>query len=204
VVPAIVLAILLRTLVAEPFVVPTGSMLPSLEIGDHVYASKLAYAGDRLPERGEVAVFRPPHSPDERYIKRVVGLPGDTVEIRDDVLLVNDEEIPRRPIGEISYDDRDISTLTWREERGLLFVESLGDAVYTVVHDPARAPASWGPASVPPGHVFMMGDNRDASWDSRHWGPLPADLLLGRALVVWWSSGPAKRPLRLERLGLSL
>jgi len=196
--PALVLAIALRTLVAEPFVVPTGSMLPTLQIGDHVYASKLD-AG--LPGRGEIAVFRLPGDEGRRLIKRVVGLPGDSVETRDGRLLVNGEEVPRCEVGEVAYTDRDLSTLVWREERGRLHLERLGNAVYNVIEAPRFRAPDFGPATVPAGHVFVMGDNRDHSWDSRSWGAVPASNLLGHARVIWWSSGPRDEPLRLERMG---
>jgi signal peptidase I len=196
--PALVLAIALRTIVAEPFVVPTGSMLPTLQIGDHVYASKLD-AG--LPGRGEIAVFRLPGDEGRRLIKRVVGLPGDSVETRDGRLVINGDDVPRCEVGEVAYMDRDLSTLTWHEERGLLHLERLGEAVYAVLHEPRIRAPDFGPATVPAGHVFVMGDNRDHSWDSRSWGAVPASNLLGHARVIWWSSGPWDEPLRLDRMG---
>jgi signal peptidase I len=196
--PAIVAALLLRTLVAEPFVVPTGSMLPTLQIGDHVYASKL---DSGLPERGEIAVFRLPSDENRRLIKRVVGLPGDVIEMRSGRLLVNGDEVPRCDVGEVAYMDRDLTTLTWREERGILHVERLGSAVYTVVQAPRIRAPDFGPAIVPAGQVFMMGDNRDHSWDSRSWGAVPVSNILGHARLIWWSSGPRDEPLRLQRMG---
>lgn len=196
--PALVLAIALRALVAEPFVVPTGSMLPTLQIGDHVYASKLDTG---LPGRGEIAVFRLPGDESRKLIKRVVGLPGDSVEMRDGRLVINGEEVPRCEVGEVTYVDRDLSTLVWHEERGLLHLERLGDAVYAVLGAPRIRTPDSGPAVVPAGHLFMMGDNRDHSWDSRSWGAVPASNLLGHARLIWWSSGPRDEPLRLHRMG---
>lgn len=195
--PALALALFLRALVAEPFTVPTGSMLPSLEIGDHVYVHKLG-----APDRGEVIVFDLPGKPGrDPLIKRVVGLPGEVLQMQGGILHLNAQEVPRCLVGEVSYDDRDIETMTWRRERGILFLERLGDSVHTIVHNPHAPPSSWGPEKVPEGQVFVMGDNRDNSWDSRSWGGVPLDLVIGRAFVIWWSSGPRDRPLRLDRMG---
>jgi signal peptidase I len=209
---AIVLAFLLRAVVVEPFRIPSASMVPTLQIGDHIFVNKYVYGvklpwimeekvGTRSPGRGEVIVFQFPNNRQKDFIKRVVGIPGDVLEIRDGVLFVNDEQVPRCRVQEITYEDRDQETLEWEEESGVLFLEHLGESYYTVMQNPYVYPTSWGPERVPEGRVFVMGDNRDHSYDSRSWGGVPFDLIKGRAFLIWWSNGPREHPLRFDRMG---
>jgi signal peptidase I len=193
--PVLLIVLVLRSFVAEPFQIPSGSMLPTLRQGDFIVVSKYAY-GLRLPvlntrivpvgepERGDVMVFVPPHV-DRYFIKRVVGLPGDTVRYANKRLYINGELV------EQTYVDRE--TAEGRVVRR--FDEALGDdgvhPIYQVLRPP-RAPREW---QVPEGHYFMMGDNRDMSDDSRFWGFVPEDQIVGRAEYIWlhwpsWGSVP--------------
>jgi signal peptidase I len=209
---AIVLAFLLRAIVVEPFRIPSASMVPTLQIGDHIFVNKYIYGikvpyvmkgklGVRSPGRGEVAVFQFPNNRTKDFIKRVVGLPGDVLEIRDGLLFINEQEVPRCMVREISYEDRDPDTMKWEKDRGILFLEHLGRSYYTIMQNPYIYPTSWGPETVPDGKVFVMGDNRDHSYDSRSWGGVPFDLIKGKAFLIWWSNGPRSNPLRFDRMG---
>ena len=211
--PVIAVVFLLRSFLFEPFRIPSGSMLPTLHIGDFILVNKFDY-GIRLPvtntkiipvgspERGDVVVFKYPMDTQVDYIKRVVGLPGDTVEYRDKVLYVNGGE--QKQTG--SRDFVDDSTMITLEERD----EQLGEVNHLIARD-ARRP-SWVPlqgilrkekscdynergfvCTVPKGHYFMMGDNRDNSEDSRYWGFVPDEDLVGRAVLMWANFGDMGR-----------
>jgi signal peptidase I len=172
IVVAVILALFIRTFAVQAFKIPTGSMEPNLLIGDHLLVNKLVYSPSLAPwedrlfgkkpiRRGHVVVFKYPEEPWRDFIKRVIGLPGETVEIRGRQVLVDG-----RPI-----DDPFAHWTTPRDddpEAGSLHV-------------------GWGPQIVPPGHLLVLGDNRDNSRDGRFWGFLPIDQVKGRALVVYWS-----------------
>jgi signal peptidase I len=161
-----------------------------LEVGDYILVNKYTY-GIRLPvlrtkvwplnepKRGDVMVFFPPHMNETYFIKRVIGLPGDTVEYRDKRLYVNGEEIPEETLSVVPEGAS-------RHQTGL---EILGDARYLVRQDQSR-PAQDFSVLVKPGHYFMMGDNRDNSSDSRVWGQVPEEDIVGRAFAIWmhWDS----------------
>jgi signal peptidase I len=200
---AIAVALLLRAFVVEAFQIPSGSMIPTLEVGDHIFVSKFSYGlsipfTDKKilqhsePQRGDVIVFKFPQDHSTDYIKRVVGLPGDTVEVRQGQLYVNGQEIHRERMrmpchySEVSNagvpDDHDCEH----------WVETLGNKVHDTILEPSH-PATDHPRSViPAGEVFVMGDNRDNSYDSRRWGTVKMDLIKGRALIIWWSRGTSK------------
>ena len=199
---AIAIALFLRTFIIEAFQIPSGSMIPSLEIGDHIFVSKSAYgignpfANKRLisfgpPKRGDIIVFKFPQNQDIDYIKRVVGLPGETVELRKSEIFING-----RPMH------RELSKLPCHDDEGPrmdghllagddceLWMEDLDGKVHPAQHKPGSRP-DFGPIVVAEGNVFVMGDNRDNSNDSRSWGTVPLELVKGRALIVWWSRGP--------------
>jgi len=179
---AVVLALFIRTFVVQAFKIPTGSMEPNLLIGDHLLVNKFVFGphvsgveGALLPmddiERREVIVFKYPEDPERDFIKRVIGLPGEQIEVRHKRVYVNGtlldepyahylEEPPPMP-HEMDPNDRQPSSGDPRD--------------------------SYGPVTVPPKHYFVMGDNRDNSQDSRYWGFLPRDYVKGRALVIYWS-----------------
>jgi signal peptidase I len=244
---AVALALALRACVVEPYRVPSGSMAPTLLAGDQVVVSKIAY-GVRIPftharlvafappRRGDVVVFESPRERGRELVKRVVGLPGDVVEIRDQVLYVNGVPQPRTAAGEWSYDEQGDTTGGWWRDTCRRFREALatgplprpaselpadveaswqaGAARGVATHDVlqcrrARLAAREGPFDVvQPGHVFVLGDNRDRASDSRTDGgwQVPVGHLRGRATAVWWSwgrggVGPSKDGgLRIERL----
>jgi signal peptidase I len=194
--PVILIVLVLRSFVVEPFRIPSGSMMPTLLIGDFILVNKYAY-GIRLPvldtkvievgepKRGDVVVFRFPEDPSIDFIKRVVALPGDRVHYRNKVLYVNGEPVPQRPVGDyvgrISADyrqvvaQRRVEDLFGREHDILVNPSQRSGGVYGVN----------GEYVVPEGHYFVFGDNRDNSKDSRFWGPLPEENLVGKAFFIW-------------------
>jgi signal peptidase I len=200
-----ILAVLaFRTFLYEAVYIPSGSMIPTLQIGDYVIVEKWAY-GARLPfteraqalwsspKRGDIVVLlAPPGNPrNDDLIKRVVGVEGDTVEIRDGWLVVNGEPVPReeRP-GPCTYQDRNEGG-PWRTEDCADHVETLGTHRY---HTYCKATGPCGddlvPTKVPPGHVWLAGDHRDRSADSRYFGPVPVGRIKGRAVLALASWGP--------------
>ncbi len=197
---ALAVALLLRAFVVEAFQIPSGSMIPTLEIGDHIFVSKFAYGigvpftNKKLvefgePKRGDIIVFRYPPDPSTDFIKRVVGLPGDSVELRHNQVFINGRPMAR---------ERTPGACRYNEGRGPeeardceLWVENLDGKTHKIYQDPNQPAQDWGPRLVPPRSVFVMGDNRDNSRDSRVWGFVPYDNVKGRALIVWWSRDPA-------------
>ncbi len=194
--PVLFIVLVLRSFLFEPFRIPSGSMIPTLLVGDFILVNKFSY-GVRLPvihtkifstgepERGDVAVFRYPQNPKLDYIKRVVGLPGDEIEYRNKTLFVNGEQVEitdERPHVLPGTDDI-IPGVVRR-------VETLGDVKHDILVYDNRGSAerSW---VVPAGHYFMVGDNRDNSNDSRSWGFVPEENLVGKANYIWmhWNGG---------------
>ncbi|MBN7763930.1 signal peptidase I [Nitratireductor aquimarinus] len=214
IVQALILALVIRTFFFQPFSIPSGSMRPTLLEGDYLFVTKWAYGYSRHslpfspplfsgriwasePERGDVVVFKFPPNPSIDYIKRVVGLPGDKIQMRDGVLFINDEPVQREKLGQIT--DPDITEMdrpvdVYRETlpNGVSY-ETL-DLTENGVGDNTRE------FVVPEGHYFMMGDNRDNSADSRFSvGFVPAENLVGRANVIFFSIAGGASPLELWR-----
>lgn len=159
---AVLLALLIRTFVVQAFKIPSGSMLQTLQIGDHILVNKFIYRFTG-PRRGDVIVFLYPEDESRDFIKRIVGLPGDTLEIRNRVVHING-----RPLQEP-------------------YVIFTGAGGFGNPHTPSE---SFGPIHVPEGKYFMMGDNRDSSMDSRAWGFLDRSKIRGKALIIYWSWRP--------------
>ena len=213
--PVIVIVFLIRSFWVEPFKIPSGSMKPTLLVGDFILVNKYTY-GIRLPvvnkkvvdidpvRRGDVVVFRYPADPSVDYIKRVVGLPGDKVQYRNKRLTINGEAIPWTPAG--FYTDAELNYM-----RLPTFQEKLGAKDHLMMVLPGQPPVDLAnvkqfahrencdyndegfTCTVPEGNYFMMGDNRDQSSDSRYWGFVPDDHIKGRAFLVWMNFGDFKR-----------
>jgi len=202
--PVILIVFVLRSFLVEPFKIPSGSMIPTLLVGDFILVNKYTY-GIRIPvlnvkvmdigapQRGDVMVFRYPEDPSVDYIKRVVGLPGDKVEYRNKRLTINGEEVPVRQIEDYLSKER--------MQFSRRYVEKLGSVEHEILLEddvPPFMPHTSFPfagnchynsegltCKVPPGHYFMMGDNRDSSSDSRVWGFVPDGNIVGKAFFIW-------------------
>jgi signal peptidase I len=199
-----ILAVLaFRTLLYEAVYIPSGSMIPTLQIGDYVVVEKFAY-GARLPfteraqvmwsspERGDIVVLlAPPGNPrNDDLIKRVVGIAGDEVEVKDGALWLNGKPVPRLPrVGPCVYENR-LEGGPWREEKCVAAEEQLDKHRYLTYCTPGVECGDVPPTVVPPGNVFLVGDHRDHSADSRVFGPVPVNRIKGRAWNALFSWGP--------------
>ena len=183
---AVILALFVRTFVVQAFKIPTGSMEKNLLIGDHLLVNKFVFAPTLsafertlLPideiERGDIVVFKYPEEPERDFIKRVIGMPGDTIELKQKRVYVNGTML----------DEPYVQYLSPPEE------SSPQDFDVRV---------QYGPVTVPPGHYFMMGDNRDNSQDSRYWGFMPRSYVKGKALFIYWSFEENGLGVRWDRL----
>lgn len=188
--PVLAVVFVLRSFIAEPFQIPSSSMVPTLEVGDYILVNKFTY-GIRLPvlrtkvlslnepERGDVMVFFPPHMNKTYYIKRVIGLPGDVISYRSKRLYVNGEHVPFEPLA----------VMPEGQSRYQVGMAQLGQQNHLQQVDLMR-PSRDFTVTVKPGHYFMMGDNRDNSSDSRVWGQVSERDIVGKAFAIWmhWDS----------------
>jgi signal peptidase I len=202
--PVILAVLLFRTFLIEPFRIPSGSMMPTLLVGDFVLVNKFAY-GLRLPvtdtkivnigepHRGDIVVFKYPPNPKEDYIKRIIGLPGDTISVHDEQVFVNGKPLPQSYLGPIT--DTDPESVKTAQAGGVEHTEKVGDVSHRIIILPPfmRDPRTEGTWVVPKGYYFAMGDNRDNSSDSRFWGEVPESDLRGRAFLIWFSLADLKR-----------
>ena len=193
--PVLLFVLTLRSFLFEPYQVPTGSMIPTIKIGDFILVNKFAY-GLRLPvlgtkildvgepQRGEIMVFIPPHV-NQYFIKRVIGLPGDTIRYENQRLSVNGELVPEEFVSSVSV-DTGIGPLD-----GVLNSATYNGVTHAAQHIPgvnsSRGRSSW---IVPAGHYFMIGDNRENSADSRVWGAVPEENIVGKAIAIWLHKDP--------------
>ena len=195
--PVILLVFFIRSFVAEPFKIPSGSMMPTLLAGDFILVSKFSY-GIRVPilnytmievdkpKRGDVFVFHYPPKPSIDYIKRVVGLPGDVIEYKSKTLYINNKKIEQTFVDKYPYLMNEIHHIEAKE-----FKEALGNVNHSIlIHD---LPGENFKFEVPQGHYLAFGDNRDNSADSRVWGFVPEHNLVGRAFFIWFNFGELKR-----------
>lgn len=207
---AFVLFLVIRTFIVEAFRIPTGSMENTLLVGDFLLVNKAVYGvqvpGTQVrlpafdaPKRGDVVVFLPPHDPGKNYVKRLVGLPGDTLRMINKVLYVNGERQDEPYVRHIDLGGDVYSpSMLWQREH-------LAPGIDPMTYRPSRD--NWGPIVVPPGRYFVLGDNRDDSDDSRYWGFVDGAAVRGQPLFVYYSFDPTLRPfpwvtgIRWERIG---
>ncbi|HAU28850.1 MAG TPA: signal peptidase I [Rhodospirillaceae bacterium] len=211
---AVAIALVIRTFAFEPFNIPSGSMIPTLLVGDYLFVSKLSYGYSSLsaaygvplldgrifaeePKRGDVAVFKLPLDTSVDYIKRVIGLPGDTIQVQNNILFINGQAVPRYRDGDVEMPSQNGRGA----ENYARFVETLPEgASYHVLESASGSELdNTPPFVVPSGHYFMMGDNRDNSLDSRvpaskgGVGYVPFENLVGRADLMFFSLSPEAR-----------
>jgi len=211
--PVILVVFLVRSFVIEPFKIPSGSMVPTLLVGDFILVNKFQY-GLRLPitntqitkgspvQRGDVVVFRYPKDESVDYIKRVIGLPGDVVAYQDKRLTINGKLVPETQLPDFFDEER----IGYAKQ----FRETIGNHTHGILNNPAVPPYIIGAedypyrnncqyndrgviCKVPPGNYFMMGDNRDNSADSRYWGFMPEANIIGRAFFIWMNFSSLRR-----------
>lgn len=206
---AVLLAVIIRSFLFEPFNIPSGSMKPTLLVGDYLFVQKPAYGYSRYsfpfglapiegrvaskePKRGDVVVFKLPSDPSIDYIKRVIGMPGDTVQVRRGILYLNGDEVPREPVGLQKFEDEYLGEVTVME-----YIQTLPDGtMFSIYEESDEEPLDNTQLfTVPEGHYFMMGDNRDNSQDSRanHNTPgavgfVPFEMFVGRADFIFFST----------------
>ena len=204
--PVILAVLLLRSFLVEPFRIPSGSMMPTLLVGDFILVNKFDY-GIRLPvlntkiidigepKRGDVVVFRYPKDPSVDYIKRVVGLPGDRIGYYDKILHINGKPVAQVPAGVYVGKGSGVSMSGAGERQ-----EQLGDVQHQILVMP-RTPGLEGEFVVPENEYFVMGDNRDNSNDSRYWGTVPEANLVGKAFRIWMNWDSANGGIEWDRIG---
>lgn len=208
--PVLLVVLLLRSFLVEPFRIPSGSMKPGLLEGDFIAVNKYAY-GFRLPvlgtkifavgepQRGDVVVFHAPFDISQDFIKRLVGLPGDTIEYKDKILYLNGEPQHQEYVG-VDYD----IDLKGYSETVQKHVEDLKGVPHHIFLCPRKEGQDVGPFVVPAGHYFMMGDNRDNSADSRVWGLVPDHNIVGQAFLIWMSWDSLETTIRFGRMGTKI
>ncbi len=202
--PILLFVFLLRSFIVEPYRIPSGSMEPTLLVGDFIVVNKFTY-GIRLPilnkkvvtfnepARGDVMVFRFPPDPKVNFIKRVIGLPGDKIVYQNKQLFINGQLVPKTFLeSTMNASDGQL----YRVER---FEEKLSDGTFDIYEH--MIPGQTVTVTVPEGHYFVMGDNRDASDDSRFWGFVPEENIIGRAFALWMSWDKDEHHIRFSRIG---
>ncbi len=199
--PVILVVLIIRSFIAEPFRIPSGSMIPTLLQGDFILVNKTAYGihlpvthheviATGQPGRGDVAVFRYPKDPSTDYIKRIVGLPGDHIRYTsNNKLYINGELMPQDPVGRYQANSA--------YER---HTEGLAGDLHDILIYPPQSPLVY-EGTVPEGEYFVLGDNRNRSRDSRRWGTVPAENLVGRAWLIWFHLDFADGSFQWSRIG---
>ena len=200
----LLLAMVIRSFIIAPFKIPSSSMVPTFEVGDYLFVSRFNY-GFRIPftdiqllpsaaERGDVVVFDYPEDRSKDYIKRIVGVPGDVIEYQNNELSINGVKMPLQELGVHSYFMGDNSV-----DLSALYMEDLkGIEHYVLRKQFSIRDGKW---VVPADKYFVLGDNRNNSRDSRFWGFVPQEFLVGKAVVIWWSWNSGSGSVRWDRLG---
>lgn len=193
---AVLFALFVRTYVFTAYKVPSSSMQPALKPGDFIFCSRLSYrlpapfqneSEDRVvPQRGDLVVFSYPGQSEVSYVKRVIGLPGDRIEIKNGRLLINDQALNYTRLDDDINDNPNPEVFELYHERD-------GEKQWRVIFQKKTEPKNFGPFVVPPGEVFLMGDNRDTSDDSRYWGTVPLAQVVGRVALIWLSLDSQKK-----------
>jgi signal peptidase I len=206
---ALLLVFIVRSSIIEAFKIPSGSMIPTLLVGDQIFVNKFSYGlrvpftdwiGERPyyffknapPARGDIIVFKYPVDPDIYFIKRIVGIPGDTIEMKDKVVYINGTAQPRNDLAAEKtaaiFKSLEDSTSEYPPERMKVFQEKFDHDTGTLMIDQGNYMSeNFPPITVTPDHYFVMGDNRDNSKDSRYWGFVPFEYIKGKAVVIWLS-----------------
>jgi len=207
--PIVFIVLILRSFIAEPFRIPSGSMMPTLLVGDFILVNKFTY-GVRLPvlntkvvelnspERGDIVVFRFPKNPTVDYIKRVVGIPGDKISYYNKIVYVNGKQAKQASLGSYQGVGQGVN-MTGAEH----FIENLAGVEHSILVKHGL-PSVEGVFVVPDGQYFVMGDNRDNSNDSRYWGTVPEENLVGRAFFIWMSWDWEHKGVGFDRIGTIL
>lgn len=190
--------VLVRVFLYEPYSMPAGSMIPTMLPGDRFYVDKRDVS-IRDVHRGEMIVFRFPKDPSITYVKRAVGLAGDHIEIAGREVKVNGKALPRKPVTDLESFP---SLVRWLDEKRRIFKETNDGAEYLIAFDDGAPGVPGGTYEVTDGALFVLGDNRDNSYDSRSWGLVPRDSVLGKPQLIWFSMDPETHAIRKERFGL--
>ncbi len=205
------LALFLRAFVVEAFQIPSGSMIPTLQVGDRIFVNKFVY-GVRIPftlskilarppHRTDIIVFNHPETPEIDLIKRVIAVAGDEVELRAGVVWVNGKPVARaQKPGDCRYHDYLEQDQRWVVRPCEAYFDGLDNHTFTTLQDPLHGLDSMQKRRVPERTVFVLGDNRDNSKDSRYWGFVPIEYIKGRAMFIWYSSGQPEGGVRTQRL----
>ncbi len=204
--PIFLIVLILRSFIFEPFKIPSGSMMPTLLIGDFILVNKYDYGirlpvlnskiiDNKTPERGDIVVFRYPEDPSIPFIKRVVGLPGDKIAYKDKTLYINDISVTQSRNGRYNAHGSGLMM-----DGVSLRIEHLGDIDHEILVSPNR-PSQELEVRVPEGHYFVLGDNRDNSKDSRFWGFVPDENLVGRAFMIWMNWDTRNGGVDFHRIG---
>ncbi len=211
---AAVVALFIRQFAVEAFKIPSGSMIPTLTIGDHLLVNKFIFGspvdipftnvtlfhmpGFKHPQRGDIIVFKFPQDESKNFIKRVIGVPGDKLQIIKGRLYINDQVVPITPIGPPADNSVEAGQSYGKP---MLYEEQLGAVKHEIQYFHDQLGENFGPKVVPQDSVFVMGDNRDNSQDSRYWGFVKYNKILGKALIIYWSWDGNDRWVRWERIG---